>query len=405
MSGFFRPYEGHKPFVFVSYSHQNSDRVLQIISPLHNQMYRVWYDEGIPAGGDWSKNIAQHMRATAAVLFFISAPSLASVNCFNEITEAVKQHKPILCVRLDEAALPAEWVPLIGQAPTLTERNVSADSLTQAILEQGIISAAFLGDGMNDTAGGKVGIRFNGWILASIAGVLLLVATAAGTYGLANNWFDAYLPVSQTNVAALAATPAPTAVPTPAPTINLEGPWAGMLSKYAAFPDEQQERAVRAALGQPEGDVLMSDLLMITQLHFCGNMVLQSDAGIAFDRNGSCSVNSAPVIQGGITDLKLIADMPALERLSIVCQKIDSLSPLSSLTLLTELNAAGNPISDIGDLSGMASLVTLRLEHTQIRDFSGLNGLSQLKTVTASADMFPLKLDAATQKYDVVLVP
>lgn len=405
MSEFFRPYEGYKPFVFVSYSHQNSARVLDIISPLHNQMYRVWYDEGIPAGGDWSKNIAQHMRAAAVVLFFVSASSLASVNCFNEISEAVKQHKPILCARLDESALPPEWVPLIGHTPTLTKGDAPEGSFDRAILEQGTIDAAFLGDGTNDTEGGKGGVRFNGWILASIAGVLLLLATVAGTYGLANNWFDDYLPARKTSVVTVAVTAAPTAVPTPAPTINPDDFLANMLLKSVTFPDEQQERAVRAALDQPDGKVLASDLLKITQLHFCGNMVLQSDAGIAFDRDGICSVNSAPVIQGGISDLELIADMPAIERLSLVCQKIDSLSPLSSLTRLTELNAAGNPLSKIDDLSGMPSLNTLHLEHTQIRDFSGLNGLPQLKTVTASADMFPLAFNAATQKFDVVLVP
>ena len=150
MSVFFRPYEGRKPFVFISYSHRDSARVLDIISPLHAQKYRVWYDEGIPAGCDWPKNIAQHMRAASAVLFFISETSISSINCLNEIREAAQQKKAILCMRLDASALPAEWDSLIGQAPTLQAGDEPAEALAQAVLAQGVVGEAFLGDGTND---------------------------------------------------------------------------------------------------------------------------------------------------------------------------------------------------------------------------------------------------------------
>ena len=178
-----------------------------------------------------------------------------------------------------------------------------------------------------------------------------------------------------------------------------------MLSEYASFPDKQQERAIREILDQPSGDVLSSDLIKITELHVCGNMVLESDAGIAIDRAGNCSVNSAPVIQGSISDLRLIGDMLALERLSLVFQQIESLSSLSPLVRLTELNVAKNPIDNVGDLSALTSLQWLHLEHTQIKDLAALNTLDQLNTVTVSAEMFPLSFDAATQNFDVVLVP
>ena len=102
MSEFFKPYEGHAPYIFISYAHRNSGSVLPAITPLHEQCYRVWYDEGIPAGSDWPKNIAEHMRACSAVIFFLSAHSISSPNCFNEIEAAFRQHKPILCLRLDD---------------------------------------------------------------------------------------------------------------------------------------------------------------------------------------------------------------------------------------------------------------------------------------------------------------
>ena len=52
MSGFFKPYEGSRPFVFISYAHRQSDAVLDTIRILHEKGWRLWYDEGIPAGSD-----------------------------------------------------------------------------------------------------------------------------------------------------------------------------------------------------------------------------------------------------------------------------------------------------------------------------------------------------------------
>lgn len=403
MSDYFRPYEGKKPFAFISYSHHDSDRVLDIISPLHVEKYRVWYDEGIPAGGDWSKNIDQHLRACAAVLFFISASSLASENCLNEIKASFQQKKAILCLRLDDTILPPEWERLIAHAPTLDAIEQQSALVDRAILEQGTVSPAFLGDGTNDPPRFLHGHRFNVWTAVSFLGVLLVLSSCVGAYGLSRSWFDNYLP--KRDAVAVQATPTPRLIPTAEPTIQIDGPFAGMFLEYASFAGDQQERAIRDTLGQEEGDVLTSDLLTIKQLHVCGNMTLRSGDGIAFDPSGNCSVNSAPVMQGSIADLSTIADLLALEKLSLVCQQITSIDELWPLQRLVELNVAGNPITRIGDLSNMVSLQTLHLEHTKITDLSPLGKLSRLKTVTLSAEMFPLTFQTGKQSYDVVLVP
>lgn len=403
MSEFFKPYEGRAPYLFVSYAHKNSERVLPVIRPLHEQNYRIWYDEGIPAGSDWPKNIAQHMRYAGAVLFFISAESLQSPNCLNEIDAATQQGKPILCLRLDDTPLSGEWAAMLDKAPVA---KPAAEPAAQAasILEESVVTEAFLGDGTSDDGGGGGRRGFNGWILAAVIGVLLLIGTGGGAYGLSNGWFDAYLPAEEPAPTPLV-TAAPTPAPTPAPTLNLEGPWAGMLIEYAVFPDALQERAVRSALGQAEGEVRKSELLRITELHLCGNMALKSGEDIAFDSAGKCSVNGAPVIQGSVSDLGLIADMLALTRLTLAMQQLRTLAPLNSLALLTELNAAGNALETVGGIDGMVSLRELHLEHTNVRDLRPLNALPSLTTVIVSADMFPLTLDPATQRYDVVLAP
>ena len=52
MNTFFRPYEGKRPYVFISYSHRDSETVLNLLSVLNERKLRLWYDEGIPAGSD-----------------------------------------------------------------------------------------------------------------------------------------------------------------------------------------------------------------------------------------------------------------------------------------------------------------------------------------------------------------
>ena len=54
MKTLLRPYEGTLPYLFVSYAHKNDAAVLEIIRTLQARGFRVWYDEGIEAGSDWT---------------------------------------------------------------------------------------------------------------------------------------------------------------------------------------------------------------------------------------------------------------------------------------------------------------------------------------------------------------
>ena len=50
MSRFFKPYEGNRPYLFISYAHKQSEEVVSTIRILYEKGWRLWYDEGIPAG-------------------------------------------------------------------------------------------------------------------------------------------------------------------------------------------------------------------------------------------------------------------------------------------------------------------------------------------------------------------
>ncbi len=96
----FTPYEGKKPYIFVSYAHKDSDRVFPILEELNRRGYRVWYDDGIAPGSEWPENIAQHLDGCSLTLAFISPSSIASANCRREVTFALSKRKPFLGILL-----------------------------------------------------------------------------------------------------------------------------------------------------------------------------------------------------------------------------------------------------------------------------------------------------------------
>ena len=100
-------YEGQEPYLFISYSHQDNDKVIPVIHGLQKLGYRVWYDSGITVGGRWRDIIAEHLINSNCVVVFLSRNSAASDYCQVEINFALEEHKPIVPVYLEETILPS----------------------------------------------------------------------------------------------------------------------------------------------------------------------------------------------------------------------------------------------------------------------------------------------------------
>ena len=101
-----KPYEGREPYIFISYSHKDSDRVFPILKYLDEKGYRIWYDEGIDPGTEWPESIAQHLMHSAVCIAFISENSLASQNCRREINFALSRNQiGFLSVMLEDAKM------------------------------------------------------------------------------------------------------------------------------------------------------------------------------------------------------------------------------------------------------------------------------------------------------------
>ncbi|MBR0040865.1 MAG: TIR domain-containing protein [Oscillospiraceae bacterium] len=390
MSRFFKPYEGKRPYLFVSYSHRQSDEVVDTIRLLHERRCRVWYDEGIPAGSDWPKNIEQHMRMSTAVIFFRSESAMASSNCLSEIRAALKQRKRVLVLPLDDAEPNGEWAGMLRECLVLAAAP-GAQERAEEVLSSGAVGRSFFRRPLEDFRWDRLGLA---------ASLLFFALTIDAVYGVLSGMIR--LPWAPESAPELSPTPA-IETPSPSPTPSIDpGQWESMFP--VSFPDAQQEKAVRSVLGKDDGeDVLLHDLPEITELYFCGNMTLKSLANVSFDDEGNARVNGAKVAEGKVSDLSVIGRMPYLDALALIRQPVGSLGALSSLTLLRELSLAGTAADDLGALGAQPSLEILHLEHGAARDLTALEAMRSLRTVTVSADMIPLQWNDSAS-FDVILV-
>ena len=376
MSTFFKPYEGGRPFLFISYSHRQSAQVVDTIRILHDRGYRLWYDEGIPAGSDWPANIARHMQDCAAVVFFLSETALASPNCFSEMRTAARLNKPITVVRLDDSVPDERWAQLLRGRPEIGVTE-GASPRAEALLASKTIPRRF-----RHVWWEKIPWRAVGLLLS----ILLFLAAAGVFYALVTGLWGPAPPVPPVPPT----TPAPTEAPTPVPTVSV-----GEAEKYWAidFPDAQQELAVRRTLSLNDDVIQKWNLAEVRALYFCGNMVRTDLDGVVFAPDGTCRVNGAPVIQGDVADLRLLPDMVRLETLALICQPVKDVSPLGSHVLLREVYLSGSAVETLPSLQDLPSLEVIHLEHTAVRDLTPLEALPRLKTVTVSRDMLPLRWD------------
>lgn len=101
------PYKGNEPYIFISYSHKNSNEALEIIERLQAENYRVWYDEGIDPGTEWDENIATHVEECEFFIALLSDEYIASSNCKDELNYARDLEKNRLLIYLNQVKLPS----------------------------------------------------------------------------------------------------------------------------------------------------------------------------------------------------------------------------------------------------------------------------------------------------------
>ena len=140
-------YEGREPYIFVSYAHRDSVRVLPILEALQAVGFRIWFDAGIEAGAEWPEYIAQRLVHCTCVLAFMSEAARDSHNCRREINYAIHKGIDPLVVYLEDVVLPPGMEMQLGLFQAIFRSRFAddrsfIDALARARLLQPCLGAA-----------------------------------------------------------------------------------------------------------------------------------------------------------------------------------------------------------------------------------------------------------------------
>ena len=128
------PYSGNKPYIFVSYSHKDTQKVVPILSELQRRGFRIWYDEGIRGGDSWMNMIGTKVENCANFLCFASENSVVSKEVKAEVIGARMKQVKMIIIRDSAACFDFATEMYISQFHNLdyTDEDLY-DKLEQAI--------------------------------------------------------------------------------------------------------------------------------------------------------------------------------------------------------------------------------------------------------------------------------
>ncbi len=345
----FHSYNGAEPYLFVSYAHRDEAAVYAAIRLLHERRCRVWYDEGIEVGVNWPQTVAEHLRSSALVVVFLSKNTLASQNCLREINFSVSQRKPMLVVRLDDSELPPGVGMQLSVAPAIPWRG--AEQTAEDVLAQ--LDDSLFGDGVSGYGErlqqGKKAV--NGWLIASLALMLLLGAATVALFGTLKGWFGRPGGIQREEIQTLSRGEV-------------------TVTRFTS------RLSLELLLGSAEGEAV----------YLCGAALVSDALAIEHGAQG-WTIGGEAVGRGPVEDLSLFTDR-RLSQLALVQENLTSLEGIEALDALRYLDLSDNPIDDLTPLAALSELETLRILCLPAEtDLAPLTALPALKEVAVSYDM------------------
>ncbi len=138
----FAPYDGEKPYIFISYAHKDAAVVNQMIAQMIDDGYRVWYDEGIHPGTNWDEFIASKIKGCSMLIAFLSENYLASDNCRDELNFSRDCVDNLLLVYIEPVSLPAGMEMRFGRIQAIPAYEYTNKSMffEKLYLSRGILS-------------------------------------------------------------------------------------------------------------------------------------------------------------------------------------------------------------------------------------------------------------------------
>jgi hypothetical protein len=106
-------------YLFVSYARSDSDIVMRDLAILKASRVNYWCDREVTGGAPWREELARRIKDSAAVVCFMSLRSIESRYCTQEISFAIDEDKPLICVHLEALVLPPGLRMTIGDRQAL----------------------------------------------------------------------------------------------------------------------------------------------------------------------------------------------------------------------------------------------------------------------------------------------
>lgn len=128
-------YRGNEPYVFISYAHDDQDKVFAEIKRFNKAGFYVWYDEGISPGNEWTDEIADALDGCSLFVVMITPTSAPRKNVLNEINFALDENKPFLAIHLEETEIKGGLKLRIGSNQAILKYNMTDEEYEYKYIE------------------------------------------------------------------------------------------------------------------------------------------------------------------------------------------------------------------------------------------------------------------------------